>query len=91
MASIHIERDHQLEPSQLRSLVEEVALSLEQEYQLNYRFDGDDIHFRRSGAKGQLLALSDRVVISIKLSFLLTPLSATIHQAIEQRLDQLLD
>ncbi|QIZ75540.1 polyhydroxyalkanoic acid system family protein [Ferrimonas lipolytica] len=91
MASIYIERLHQLEPQQLQTMVRDVAENLEQEYQLRFKFDGDDIQFRRSGARGELRALSDKVIISMELSMLFRPLAGSIHRAIEQRLDQLLD
>ncbi|SHI27499.1 polyhydroxyalkanoic acid system family protein [Ferrimonas marina] len=90
MSRIHIERSHQLDPQTLKGLVDEVAVTLEREYALNWHWAGQELVFRRSGARGRLVPAADRLTITLELGLLLRPFSMGISDAIEQRLDELL-
>ena len=89
MSSISIKRRHGLDHKKARSAAEKVARDLKQRFDLDYAWEGDRIAFRRPGLSGSLHVGKSEVLLDAELSFLLTPLSAPIEQAIHRELDAL--
>ena len=89
MSLIHIKRDHMLTREQAREKLEAIAQSLEDEFDLEHRWDGNILRFERSGAKGVIGIGKDSVEIKIKLGVSLLPIKGKIEKQILANLDEL--
>ncbi len=70
MSRIDIRHPHTLPLAQARKAIEEVAAKLEDRFQIDYRWEGDTLHFTRSGIDGHI-ALEDQALhVTAKLGFL---------------------
>ncbi len=88
MSHIHIERSHDKPHDEARRLAERVATEMSDEFGFTSRWDGDMLHFERSGVHGRLMVEPDRVEIDAKLSFLLLALKPRIEREIHKFLDE---
>ncbi|WP_277052459.1 polyhydroxyalkanoic acid system family protein [Zestomonas thermotolerans] len=88
MSRIHVERPHSLGRAAARVKAEQLAERLAREYEVSYRWCGDTLEFRRSGADGRIEVGEDRVSVEIKLGLLLSALSGSIQREIERALDE---
>ena len=57
MSTIDIRHPHTLPPPQARQAVEDFAVKLGQRFGLDYRWEGDVLHFKRSGVDGRIALL----------------------------------
>lgn len=89
MAKIDIRHDHALPASRARAAVEEVAVKLGRKFGLDYRWEGDTLHFVRSGVDGRIELLPRQVRVSARLGLLFSamkgPIEAEIRRFLEQR------
>jgi putative polyhydroxyalkanoate system protein len=86
MSNIHIKHPYTLLPDEARKRVEEIAKDLKKEYKIDYSWQGDHLHFRRSGASGSL-ELGDGIIeLNIKLGMILRPLKGKIEDSIRKNL-----
>jgi putative polyhydroxyalkanoate system protein len=90
MASISIQRSHQLSLSEAKERVTQLAESLEKDLDARWRWQGDELRFERTGASGVVRVASAQVDVEVQLGLLLRPLKATITARIHERLDSLL-
>jgi len=90
MASIAIQRRHQLGRKRVRALVRELAQTLEQELDATCHWHGDELRFERTGASGRVKVADDQVRIDVELGLLLRPMKGRIAAQINERLDDLL-
>ncbi|UVE18242.1 polyhydroxyalkanoic acid system family protein [Pseudomonas sp. LS44] len=88
MARITIERPHSLGRAAARERAEQLAERLARQYQVSYRWNGDTLEFKRSGADGSIEVGEDRVRVELKLGLLLSAMSGTIKREIETTLDE---
>ncbi|AYC34628.1 polyhydroxyalkanoic acid system protein [Pseudomonas cavernae] len=88
MARINVERSHSLGRAAARAKAEQLAERLAKEYQVSYRWNGDTLEFKRSGADGKIEVGEDRVRVELKLGLLLSAMSGPIKREIEQTLDE---
>lgn len=89
MATIRIERSHQLSHGDAKALVERVARDLEKRFDLRWRWDGDDVHFTRPGASGFMRVGATALVLEVRLGLLLSPLKPAIERQMNANLDAL--
>ena len=89
MPSISIARAHALPHKQARDAAERIARDLQERFQLDYAWDGDDVNFERPGVTGRMHVGKDRVALDVKLGFLLTPIKPAIEREIHAQLDKL--
>lgn len=61
---------------------------LPSEYDVRYRWNGDTLEFKRSGADGSIAVGEDTVRVELKLGLLLSPMGGMIQREIEQVLDK---
>ena len=54
MSTIEIRHPHSLAPAQARKAVEDFAVKLGERFGLDYRWEGDVMHFKRTGVDGQI-------------------------------------
>jgi putative polyhydroxyalkanoate system protein len=90
MASISIQRPHQLSLSEAKGRVTQLAESLEKDLDAKWHWQGDELRFERTGASGTVRVGSGQVDVVVNLGLLLRPLKEKITARIHERLDSLL-
>lgn len=88
MARIDVERPHALGREAAREKAEQLAERLAREYAVRYRWSGDTLEFKRSGADGRIEVGEDRVRVQLNLGLLLSAMSGSIKREIEEVLDK---
>ncbi len=91
MAKITVERPHNLGREVAREKAEQLAERLAREYNVRYRWAGDTLEFKRSGADGHIEVAEDRVKVQLNLGLLLSAMSGSIKREIEEVLDKSLN
>jgi putative polyhydroxyalkanoate system protein len=90
MSDIHFSRKHSLSVAEAKKKVQQAADRLADEYDLSSEWEGDTLHFTRSGVDGHIAVTSKDVTLDVKLGFLLRAFKATFEQHIERNLDDAL-
>ncbi len=88
MARINVERSHNLGREAAREKAEQLAERLAREYDVRYRWNGDCLEFKRSGADGRIDVSEDSVRVQLNLGLLLSAMSGSIKREIEDVLDK---
>ena len=88
MAKITIERPHSLGREAARQKAEQLAERLAQQYDVRYRWNGDSLEFKRSGADGTIEVHDDSVRVRLSLGLLLSAMTGSIKREIEDVLDK---
>jgi len=90
MSDIRYRRDHHLPLKEAKKIAQKAADDLSREYDLVSEWEGDTLHFRRSGVDGSMHVTTERIELSVKLGFLLRPFRSAFEHHIERNLDALL-
>lgn len=90
MSDIKYVRQHSLTLKQAKAIAQKTADDLAEEYDLESEWDGNTLHFHRSGVEGQMAVTTEQIALDVKLGFLLKPFKAKFEQHIERHLDELL-
>ena len=90
MADIDIHRSHDLGLQAARGVADKVAESLGRKFDLRGEWNGNVLHFQRTGVSGTLAISEKDLNLSVTLGFLLKALKGSLVGAIEGQLDQLL-
>lgn len=90
MSDIKYVRSHSLPIKQAKAVAQKTADDLAAEYDLVSEWDGDVLHFHRSGVEGHMKVSSDKIALDVQLGFLLRPFKHKFEQHIERHLDELL-
>lgn len=85
---IDIKRRHSLGTEQARAVITHIADSLQNKFGVTPTWQGDTLHFARSGVDGFIAVNGDEVHVSAKLGLLLAPLKPTVEAEIQRKLDQ---
>lgn len=85
---IDIKRRHALGADKARAVVTHIAESLEHKFGVTPAWEGNTLHFSRSGVNGFIVADADEVHVSAKLGMLLAPLKPTVEAEIKRKLDE---
>jgi len=88
MSKIVVERQHHLGRAGAREQAQQLAERLAKQYDVSYRWVGDTLEFRRTGAQGTIAVDEAKVCVNLKLGLLLSALSGTIKREIEEALDK---
>jgi putative polyhydroxyalkanoate system protein len=88
MADIHIERAHAMPVKKAREAADKFAAELDEKFDLESEWDGDTLHFRRSGVNGSLVLEKSRVVIDLRLGLLLSAFKGSFEEHINANLDR---
>jgi putative polyhydroxyalkanoate system protein len=91
MSEINYVRSHRLPLAQAKRIAQQTADDLARQYDLTSQWEGDTLHFRRSGVDGYMHVTAAEIALHVKLGFLLRPFKARFEQHIERHLEQLLD
>ena len=88
MSRISVARHHTLGLEQARGKAQALAERLASQYQVKYRWVGDTLEFKRSGADGRIDVHDDSVRVQLSLGLLLSAMSSSIKREIEEVLDK---
>ena len=88
MSRINIHRSHQLGLVAAKARAEQLAERLAREYDVSYRWSGDALEFKRSGADGRIDVSEESVEVELRLGLLLSALGGRIKSEIERTLDK---
>jgi putative polyhydroxyalkanoic acid system protein len=88
MSTIEIRHPHSLPPAQARQAVEDFAVKLGERFGLDYRWEGDVLHFKRSGVDGQIALLPDALLLNARLGLFFTAMKSTIEQEMRRALGE---
>src|SRR3546814_13725582 len=86
MAGIDIQHKHSLSLAKARKGVEDVARKLADKFDFEYAWDGDEMHFKRSGVDGRIAVEPEPLNVTTKLGFLLSELQGTEAQELRKAL-----
>lgn len=90
MSDIHFVRKHNASVAEAKKKVQQAANRLADEYDLESEWQGDTLHFTRSGVDGHIAVTAHQVTLDVKLGFLLRAFKATFENHIERNLDEAL-
>jgi putative polyhydroxyalkanoate system protein len=90
MPDIELVKPHSLTIAKAKALAQETADELAAEYGLSYEWQGNTLHFHRSGVDGQMNVTDSGIQLRLTLGFLLKPFKARFIHHIERNFDRLL-
>jgi putative polyhydroxyalkanoate system protein len=90
MADIELVKPHSLTIAKARALVQKAADSLAAEYDLGSEWQGNTLHFHRSGVDGRMHVTDSDIRLEVSLGFLLKAFKRTLVEHIERHFDKLL-
>ena len=91
MIDIDIRHHHSLPLPKARKAVEDIAKKLAAKFDMDYGWDGDDLHFTRSGVDGRIHLTEKQIRVTARLGFLLSALKGTVEQEIRKVLAERFD
>lgn len=91
MSSIDIRHRHSLPLPKARKAVEDIANKLASKFDMDYGWEGDDLHFNRSGVEGRIHLGEQQVRVTAELGFLLSALKGTVEAEIRKVLAERFD
>ncbi len=80
MSTIEIRHPHALSPEQARQAVEDFAIKLGERFGMDYRWEGEVLHFKRSGVDGQISLLPGALQVNARLGLLFAAMKGSIEQ-----------
>lgn len=90
MSEIRLTRKHGLPLKEAKTVAQKAADELAQKYELESQWEGDTLHFSRSGVDGHMHVTSTEIDLTVKLGLLLRPFKAAFEQNIATNLAKLL-
>ena len=84
---MHIRREHHFTHDEVRQKVDELAADLKGRFGLRSHWEGDQLIFDGSGARGNVILGEDYVELDVKLGFALKLMEPTLRAIIEESLD----
>jgi putative polyhydroxyalkanoate system protein len=88
MSKIDIRHPHSLPMTKARKAVQEVADKLDTKFGMQSRWEGDTLHFQRSGIDGHIALEKDQLHLTAQLGFLLSAMKGSIEQEIKKVLSE---
>lgn len=88
MSDIVVRRTHGMTMKKARSAAEDIAAKLDEEFDLDYAWDGNTLEFRRTGVTGFLEVSKKEVEISVRLGFLMLAFRGRIEEEIHAYFDE---
>jgi putative polyhydroxyalkanoate system protein len=88
MSTIDIHHPHALPADKARKAVQEVADKLDARFGMESRWEGDTLHFSRSGVDGHIALMPKELHVTAKLGFLLSAMKGPIEQEIRRVLGE---
>jgi putative polyhydroxyalkanoate system protein len=82
MSEIVVQRRHNLRLAGAKRLAETMARRLQGDYGGTYKWEGNTLHFQRTGASGHVVVSKANFEIRVEIGLLLTPLRSRIEREI---------
>jgi putative polyhydroxyalkanoate system protein len=83
VSTISLRQSHNKSPGDMRDLIGQMAVKLEERYQLKSRWLNDDeMEVQRSGIKGRIVLGTTEVKVDIKLGLMMGAFKSTIEKEI---------
>ena len=86
MADIDLTHRHSLPPEAARRAVEDAVVRLGQKLGVDYRWEGDTLHFQRQGVDGHIALQPGQVHVAAKLGLLFSALKGTVESELMRAL-----
>jgi putative polyhydroxyalkanoate system protein len=91
MSQIDMLARHTMPMSEAQKAADELAGDLAQKFEIDYGWDGDHIHFERSGVNGMITVRENEIRIKARLGLMLIFLKPVIEEEITQYLENHFD
>lgn len=91
MSTIDIHRKHGLTLAAAKKKVDAMAEHLAEEFSLESKWRGDEVHFTRSGVKGVMKVAKDEVHVHAELGFLVAFLKPQIEKRLHAHFDEVFE
>lgn len=88
LSQISLRRSHKLPHTQAVAAADAIAARLKADYGMQSRWQGDTLHFERTGASGTLRLAPQEVHLEVRLGLLLSAFRDSIAQEVERQLDE---
>ncbi len=88
MPSIDIKRAHSRPLAEAKKKVQRVADHIAEKFDVTCYWDGDTLHFERSGVDGHIKVTTKQVHVTAHLGFLLMALRGPVEREIHRYLDE---
>jgi len=82
MSTIVVRRKHDLGLAEAKGLAENIAKKLRNDYGGSFSWQGNDLHFQRTGASGSVAVRKGDFQVRVELGFLLSALHSRIEEEI---------
>jgi putative polyhydroxyalkanoate system protein len=87
MSMIDFRRDHALGIEEAMAAAQRIAGELERDFGMSCRWDGNVLHFERTGVSGELVVEPEHVELHAKLGFLLASFKPRIEAQLHRNFD----
>lgn len=87
MATIRVTRPHTMSLDEAKQAAQKVTDKLAEKLDMKSRWEGDHLHFTRSGVDGTLRVTTTDATIEIKLGFMLGMMSGKIEQQANEMME----
>ena len=88
MPVIDIHHPHVHSVASTKAAVEQVARAMAAQYGVSHHWDGNSLHFTRSGINGRITVADNDVHVRVDLGFMLGAIKPMIEREIERHLDE---
>lgn len=87
MSTVKVSQEHNLEPDELHSRIEEIASELGSRFDLKAEWQDDQtVNFKRSGLSGTLSLGADKVDVQMKLGLLMGSFKQAITRELQAQM-----
>lgn len=88
MSTIHLQRKHKVGLKKAKAAAQKIADEMNDVFDMASEWDGNTLHFSRTGVQGTLTVSRDAVKLQAKLGLLLAALKPRIEAQIEKNFDK---
>ncbi len=90
MADISLNRTHQLGLKGAKAAADKMSVKLNEKFDLVCTWNGDTLHFQRSGVNGKMIVTETHMQLEVTLGFLLKAMKGPIEKSVVENLDNAL-
>ena len=88
MVTIDIRHAHSVPHTKARKAIEDTAKKLGERFGVDWRWEGDTLHFKRSGVDGQIALKPKELHVTAQLGLLYGAMRGTIEKELRRILDE---
>jgi len=88
MPTIDIKRSHTRPIPEAKKSIERIAEQLAKKFEVTWKWEGNTLHFQRSGVDGFIKLTTKQVHVVVNLGFLLSMLKTPVEREINRYLDE---